>query len=149
MCCLWKFQALFVLILFLIKKDERRLLYNYMLGTWEWPQCYFDNNLLPSRISFTLEILTELFISVHFFITYILSITSQNSDWSLHFQIVLKRHWCWIFYGENNMVYKWRNIFWLWYFANIYMNDGYWKKNILVNRKTLNLLLLKEGLGFF
>ena len=57
MCCLWKFQVLFVLILCLIKKMNGRLLYNYMLGTWEWPQCYFDNNLLPSRISFTLETL--------------------------------------------------------------------------------------------
>jgi hypothetical protein len=33
------------------KMNGRR--YNYMLDTWEWPQCYFDYNLLPSRISFT------------------------------------------------------------------------------------------------
>ena len=57
MCCPWKFQDLFVLILCLIKKMNGRL-HNYMLGTWEWPQCYFDKNLLPSRISFTLETLT-------------------------------------------------------------------------------------------
>jgi hypothetical protein len=26
--------------------NKKRWTEDYMLGTWEWPQCYFDNNLL-------------------------------------------------------------------------------------------------------